>query len=457
MNRNRWFSLSAALLLLLCLAAPASAQETAFRLNIEEQDGDRIVAGYTGNLPPVLVIPDGVTVIGEEAFLESAEIEQLVLPDSVREIRTAAFMSCTNLATAALPGALREIGMGAFCQCSSLEHVELPESLETIGMGAFGACAALEQITIPAKIRILSGTVFSYCAKLRSVNLPEGLLRVGAAAFGHCTALEELHLPSTLRCIEDAAFTHCTSLKSLEIPEGPTYLSYTFDNCTSLESLAIPASVTMIEGSVFERCDALATVHYGGTKAEWDKALSYGDSSLPSRVTLVCAGETPPAQSPGPAQPGAAVAPTLREDSGYEIQQTAAGPVLKGIRIGRPDSFTSVAHVVASFDAPEETSVLVCDARGEACELTAPVATGDVIQLYDSEGRETNVTVVISGDVIGSGLLNIPQLTRLAAAITGADPLVGPYLMAGAMTGGSQITIADLVRLAGMLVGMQAY
>lgn len=450
-KKNRWPALLLLFVLSVGVAAPAAAQQSAYELYIEETGEDRIVTGYAGDLPSVLVIPAGVTVIGEEAFLEAEAIEEVILPEGVRAIGLAAFMSCTHLQTAALPETLKEIGMGAFCQCSALSRLDLPQSVEKIGMGAFGACTGLEEVTIPPKVKILSGTAFSYCDNLKTVHLPEGLWRIGASAFGHCTALEQLHLPSTLRSLEDAAFNHCTSLKSLDIPEGPAYLSYTFDNCTSLESLSIPASVTMIEGSVFNRCDALETVRYGGTKEEWNKALSYGNSSLHSRVTLICAAEAPPSQDPGPADPGTTVSPSLREDSGYTIRETETGTVLEGIAIGRPNDFTSVADVISSFDRPGGTSVLISDARGEECELIAPAATGDVIRLYDSDGHETNITIVVSGDVMGSGILNISQLVRLAKAITGIDPLAGVYLMAGAVTGGLRITIADLVRLAQML------
>ena len=43
----------------------------------------------------------------------------------------------------------------------------------------------------------------------------------------------------------------------------------TFSGCTSLTSITIPASLTSIEGEVFKDCTSLATMNFGGTKAQW--------------------------------------------------------------------------------------------------------------------------------------------------------------------------------------------
>lgn len=444
-------SMSLAVLMLLAVGCTVQvyAQEVPYTLHIEQRGEEGVVTGYSGVLPAVLEIPAGISVIGEEAFLDAPDLETVILPEGVREIQTAAFMNCLQLVSVSFPSTLKIIGMGAFCQCGALAEIDLPEAVEQIGMGAFGACELLEEVVIPPKVRLLSGTVFSYCSNLKRVHLPEGLERIGASAFGNCTSLAELQLPSSLRSVEDAAFKSCTSLKRLDIPEGPTYLSFTFDNCTSLTHLTIPRSVTMIEGSVFRRCDALEEVRYGGTREAWNKALSYGNSSLSSKVTLVCAADDP--GRPDNPPPAEVTAPALRTETGYTITQGADGDILTGISIGRTDDFTDVASVINAFDAPVGTAVVICDAQGNECELIAPAATGDIVRLYDSLGRVREVTIIIPGDVMGSGILNISQVVRLAQGMTGAVPLTGPYLAAGSLSGSGSVNIADLVALASML------
>lgn len=52
-----------------------------------------------GTLVSELVIPDGVTSIGEHAFYRCKSLTSVVIPDSVTEIGEYAFESCTNLKT----------------------------------------------------------------------------------------------------------------------------------------------------------------------------------------------------------------------------------------------------------------------------------------------------------------------------------------------------------------------
>lgn len=430
---------------MMSLQVPAAAQE-GYSLLIEEQGPDLVLAGYTGELPLVLEIPCGVTVIGEEAFIGEQAVESVSIPEGVREIREAAFMDCTGLTDVVLPSSLREIRDGAFCGCTKLKSVQIPAGVSVIGMGAFGACSSLKEIAVPGGVRILGGSAFAYCSRLASVTLGEGIAYLGPCAFADCTALKEIVLPQSLRSIQDGCFK-CSGLTSLSIPEGPTYLSYTFDECKSLETLFIPASIVEIEGSVFRRCSALKKVTYAGSEEAWQQALKYGNSSLPSGAELICLGD-----SAGPAAPDeptpAEDLPSLRADSVFAIAETAVGLTFSGVEIGRGDDFTSTADVVAAFDSPLGTSVDVTHADGMPCDGDEPVATGDIVHLRGTEGGAQLITVVIPGDVAGSGILNIAQVTRLASALNGALPLTGPYLQAGLLTGGSRISVSDLVTLA---------
>lgn len=71
--------------------------------------GKRIIC-YPGGRGPVYAIPDGVEVIGENAFEGCKSLTSITLPDSVRRIENQAFRGC-----------------------SSLKEIEIPESVEHIG------------------------------------------------------------------------------------------------------------------------------------------------------------------------------------------------------------------------------------------------------------------------------------------------------------------------------------
>ena len=144
----------------------------------EVQDGvfkkcDRDVSGE-------FVIPDGVTEIGEKAFLDCTSLESVTIPDSVTKIGDCAFSYCTSLASVNIPSSVTEIGDYAFEECTSLESV-------TIGSKAyvsFHGCTSLKSVIIldgVTEIRI----AFSDCASLESITIPSSVKKIGVG-FNNC-------------------------------------------------------------------------------------------------------------------------------------------------------------------------------------------------------------------------------------------------------------------------------
>lgn len=78
-----------------------------------------------------------------------------------------------------------------------------------------------------------------------------------------------------------------------------------------------------------------------------------------------------------------------------------------------------------------------------------PAATG-LAALWTSEGKTASAALVVGGDVLGSGVLNIAQLVRMAQALNGTRPLSGVFLAAADFNGGG-LEITDLVHEAELL------
>lgn len=75
-----------------------------------------------------VVVTNGVTIIGQDAFLYCEHIRSITLPDS-----------------------LNEIEQGGFISCGMLHSIVLPEKLKIIGSDAFRHCYAISSVTVHAK------------------------------------------------------------------------------------------------------------------------------------------------------------------------------------------------------------------------------------------------------------------------------------------------------------------
>lgn len=81
-------------------------------------------------------------------------------------------------------------------------------------------------------------------------------------------------------------------------------------------------------------------------------------------------------------------------------------------------------------------------------------ATGEHALVIDTEKQNYALfELVITGDVLGTGSLNIAQLVRMAQAVNGSAPLEGVYAQAGDLNGDGSISIADLVILGQWISG----
>ncbi|MBQ4578981.1 MAG: leucine-rich repeat protein [Clostridia bacterium] len=213
-----------------------------------------------GELITDLVIPEGVTAIGDYAF------------------------DCRSITSVTFPKSLTSIGTGAF-HYSGIEKVTIPGTVTTFGNGAHGA--------------------FEGSARLTSVTLEDGLTVLGRNMFKDCGQLETVNVNNTLQQIGDTAFYNCTKLRGMTLPETVNYIGWSaFAQCYEMDPLTFTGDAPTFGTSCFRGVAATAYYpinnptwteevrqQYGGT-ITW-KAICAGPHTFVDGVCTVCGVKEP--------------------------------------------------------------------------------------------------------------------------------------------------------------------
>ena len=122
--------------------------------------GDTVVLA-TGEFPEEFSLPEGVRVIGENAFVSAEYLNSVILPSTLERIENGAFYACTRLTRIEIPEGVTYVGDKAFYENTALAELILPESLTHIGDSAFVG-AALTSVYVPKGVTFIGREAFAY-------------------------------------------------------------------------------------------------------------------------------------------------------------------------------------------------------------------------------------------------------------------------------------------------------
>ncbi len=249
-----------------------------------------IAAGvFSGNTSlSMLVIPNTVSYIGEEAF-KGTDIGEIVFEGDTHAEELTIAKSAFEKARFegydfVLPSHTKEIGEYAFAEIF-YQKIVLNEGLETIGDYAFyypsnnnGAT-----LTIPASVTSIGEYCFSghsenysYITAHRFVAVAftaenSKLTTIGDYAFYQNARLTSITLPNSVKTIGNYAFYECQALTSVKLSASlETIGAYAFAASANtyqvpISTITIPAGVHSIGARAFENCQLLTTVVFEGT------------------------------------------------------------------------------------------------------------------------------------------------------------------------------------------------
>ena len=134
-----------------------------------------------------------VTTIGHAAFYDSA-VTSVTIPDSVTSISDEAFINCPKLTNISIPNSVTYIGFSAFSSCTSLKSITLPSSLSFISGALFLGCSQLTTIHIPVSVTSIGNNAFADCPSLMTVTYPGSKTQWDAITKGRNSDVLENHL-----------------------------------------------------------------------------------------------------------------------------------------------------------------------------------------------------------------------------------------------------------------------
>ena len=262
-----------------------------------------------------VVIKDGVTSIGDQAFNFCNRMTSISIPSSVTRIGKNAFYYCSSLSEIPLKNGLTSIGDTAFACCTGLNTISFPDSLTSIGNYVFNNCSALKKVTFPRNLTSIGRDLFQCCSNLETVVFSEGITKIGYDLCKGCPKLKNVSIPSTVKTIESNPFSYCPSLTNLSvdagnqsftvqdgvlfskdktklvacpdtkssyvIPSSVTSVGYgAFMGCSKLQNLTFADGITEIGGYAFRDCTSLLEVTLPSGVTELRDEAFYGCSAL---------------------------------------------------------------------------------------------------------------------------------------------------------------------------------
>ena len=219
-------------------------------LNAEKKE----ISYYVGQGGDV-VIPDGVTSIGDFAFAYNDKLVSVTIPESVVSIGTDVFWG-SKINIVDVPETVTSIDEDAFSGVKNVVYLGVAEGSPWGATVANGVVDG-DFVYFDAEKKKMAG----YIGSGMVANVPEGVDSLPDGLFEGCKNLTSVTIPGTVSTIPSNTFIDCPNLTSVTLSEGvKTIKDNNFIECEKLLTLTIPESVTEIGDFNFIDCSSLTKI-----------------------------------------------------------------------------------------------------------------------------------------------------------------------------------------------------
>ena len=279
-------------------------------------------------------IDEGITSVGDSAFYNYPNLQNVFLPDSIEIIDQFAFYYCWELRNITIPANLRYVGYMSFYNTLLHDPVDIvfPEGMEYIGEKAFHSALKTDgKYVIPSTVRYIGPCALSNafisdivvdegnafyksenhalltkdgkellmyapCAEETSYSVPDSVVKIDKECFNVVQHLEKLSIPASVTEIEDAAIFSTFNLNEIIVAEdNPAYKIMDGALCTidGKEYLAFPDGIERSEIIIPDGVERIAPyVFYGRYDTKYAVTLPeslriIGEMSMPQSIATI--------------------------------------------------------------------------------------------------------------------------------------------------------------------------
>lgn len=426
-------------------------------------------------------------------------IKKIILQDGVTGINSSAFLNCTNLLSVEISNTVEYIGARAFYNCEKLSSVTIPDSVISIDSHAFESCDALSSVVIGNSVELIDYRAFYNCTNLKSVTLGNSVSTIDLYAFEKCSSLTSITIPKSVELIDNYAFCDCTSLSEITIEGDSTTLElgvfentafynnknnwkngvlyigsylieanmdsvpndYTvlegtcniaksaFSGCYDLNSVSIPDSVVSIGEDAFYDCEKLSSVsipssvtsigvrafgyYYNSDTDEVSKVDSFYIKGYKGSTAETYATENgfrfiPEDETKFPNSK------YYMDDSNQTMPNIVAGTTV-GVLINEIADFGIMSYIT--------------DINGKQLSGQKLVGTGCIVKTYSGN----KYTVIVKGDVNGSGEVDAADYLNVKGALLGKATLTDEFALAADIDENGELSSTDYLKIKGFFLG----
>lgn len=299
----------------------------AFSFIADEPDAVAVVRGAEGEhvVVPSTVNHEGTTYrvveIADLAFLNFDKMKSLEIQEGVSVIGENAFMYCNSLTDISFPKSLKMIKTDAFLYAWHIQNVHIADvdawcgvqfldfpfkseysyrhdiylgdrlltdvtlNAESISSSCFRGVESIEKVTFTGNLTVIPAYAFRDCTSLKTVNLPETLTSIETNAFRNCSSLGAVSFPPSLTAIGSYAFSGCVAMDKLNLPDSLEKIEgHTFENCTALTELYVPTGMKHVDKNAFQNDNSITKIIYNAVDAQYITGISNLKQSVESVV-----------------------------------------------------------------------------------------------------------------------------------------------------------------------------